>query len=130
MEDEREVRLRRQIEELVRSRLVVLEQDISRVQREVNDSFTKLLERTDVASASPDSEELLAQIAAEVTAQVDTAGAESTRLGADIALLRDSVVELDEQRTQAEVLNALVARAANFASRVDTLPSQSPLTSL
>ena len=117
MEDEREVRLRRQIEELVRSRLVVLEQDISRVQREVNDSFTKLLERTDVA-ASPDSDGLMAQIAAEVTAQVDTAGAESTRLGADIALLRDSVVELDAQRTQAEVLNALVARAANFASRV------------
>ena len=118
MEDEREVRLRRQIEELVRSRLVVLEQDISRVQREVNDSFTKLLERTDVAAAAPDSDGLMAQIAAEVTAQVDTAGAESTRLGADIALLRDSVVELDAQRTQAEVLNALVARAANFASRV------------
>jgi hypothetical protein len=118
VEDEREVRLRRQIEDLVRSRLVVLEQDISRVQREVNDSFTKLLERTDVASASTDSDELMAQITAEVTAQVDTAGAESTRLGADIALLRDSVVELDAQRTQAEVLNALVARAANFASRV------------
>jgi hypothetical protein len=32
--------------------------------------------------------------------------------------LRDSVAELDEQRTQAEVLNALVARAANFAPRV------------
>jgi hypothetical protein len=76
------------------------------------------LERTDIAAASPDSDGLMAQIAAEVTAQVDTAGAESTRLGADIALLRDSVVELDAQRTQAEVLNALVARAANFASRV------------
>ena len=45
-------------------------------------------------------------------------GAESVRLGADIALLRDSVAELDQQRTQAEVLNALVARAANFAPRV------------
>ena len=118
MEDEREDRLRRQIEELVRSRLVVLEQDISSLQREVNESFTKLLERTDVATALPESDELLARIAADVTAQLDTAGAESSRLGADIALLRDSVVELDAQHTQAEVLNALVARAANFAPRV------------
>src|ERR1700742_1451502 len=66
----------------------------------------------------PEGDESLSQIAAEVTAQVDQASAESVRLGADIALLRDSVVELNEQHTQAEVLNALVARAANFAPRV------------
>jgi hypothetical protein len=118
VENEREDRLRRQIEELVRSRLVILEQDISRLQREVNESFTRLLERTDVAAAMPESDQQLAQIAAEVTAQVDSAGAESARLSADIALLRDSVAELDEQKTQAEVLNALVARAGNFAPRV------------
>src|SRR4029079_5526531 len=82
------------------------------------ESFTKLLERTDVATSLPESDELLARIAADVTAQLDTAGAESTRLGADVALLRDAVVELDAQHTQAEVLNALVARAANFAPRV------------
>ncbi|HKS40739.1 MAG TPA: hypothetical protein VJX74_08975 [Blastocatellia bacterium] len=118
MEHEREVRLRRQIEELVRSRVGALEQDISRLQREVNESFTSLLERTDAAATMPESDESLAQIAAEVNAQVDAAGAESVRLGADIALLRDSVAELDQQRTQAEVLNALIARAANFAPRV------------
>jgi hypothetical protein len=118
VEHEREVRLRRQIEELVRSRVGALEQDISRLQREVNESFTSLLERTDAAATMPESDESLAQIAAEVNAQVDAAGAESVRLGADIALLRDSVAELDQQRTQAEVLNALIARAANFAPRV------------
>jgi len=118
VEHEREVRLRRQIEELVRSRVGTLEQDISRLQREVNESFNRLLERTDAAATMPESDEGLAQIAAEVHAQVDSAGAESVRLGADIALLRDSVSELDQQRTQAEVLNALVARAANFAPRV------------
>jgi hypothetical protein len=118
VEKEREVRLRRRIEELVRSRVGLLEQDISRLQREVNESFTRLLERTDVAATMSESDEALAHIAAEVTAQVDQASAESVRLGADIALLRDSVAELDEQRTQAEVLNALVARAANFAPRV------------
>jgi hypothetical protein len=118
VEKEREVRLRRRIEELVRSRVGLLEQDISRLQREVNESFTRLLERTDAAATMSESDEALGQISAEVNAQVDQASAESVRLGADIALLRDSVAELDEQNTQAEVLNALVARAANFAPRV------------
>ena len=118
MEKEREIRLRQRIEELVRSRVGTLEQDISRLQREVNQSFTHLLERTDAAANMTEGDESLAQIAAEVTAQVDQATAESVRLGADIALLRDSVVELNDQHTQAEVLNALVARTANFAPRV------------
>jgi hypothetical protein len=118
VEKEREIRLRQRIEELVRSRVGVLEQDISRLQREINQSFTQLLEQTDAAATMPEADESLAQIAAEVTAQVDQATAESVRLGADIALLRDSVVELNDQHTQAEVLNALVARAANFAPRI------------
>ncbi|MFY9607037.1 MAG: hypothetical protein WAU45_00310 [Blastocatellia bacterium] len=118
MEKEREIRLRQRIEELVRSRVGLLEQDISNLQREVNESFNRLLERTDVAGSIEESNESLGQIAAEVGAQIDDAGAESVRLGADIALLRDSVAELDEQRSQADVLNSLVARAANFAPRL------------
>ena len=47
MEKEREIRLRQRIEELVRSRVGTLEQDISRLQREINQSFTQLLERSD-----------------------------------------------------------------------------------
>src|SRR2546423_15247265 len=116
VEHEREGRLRRQIEELVRSRVGTLEQDISRLQREVNESFTRLIERTDQAATMPEADEGLAQIAAEVNAQVDSAGAESVRLGADIDLLRDYVAELYQQRTQAEVLNALVFCLANFAA--------------
>ena len=54
MENEREDRLRRRIEELVRARVGLLEQDISRLQREVNESFTRLLEQTDVAASMPD----------------------------------------------------------------------------
>ncbi len=118
MEKERELRLRQQLEGLVRSRLGLLEQDISHLQREVNEAFTRLLERTDSAAAMPESDELLTQIEAEVSASIDEASAQGVRLGSDIALLRDSVVELDQQRNQAEVLNALVARAANFAPRV------------
>lgn len=118
MENEREIKLRQQIEELVRSRVSVLEQDISHLQREVNESFTRLLERTDAAAVLPEADPVVAQITAQVTAEIDQATTSSVRLGADIALLRDSVAELDEQRNQAEVLNALVARASNFAPRV------------
>lgn len=118
MDNERDMLLRRRVQELVRARVSLLEQDISRLQREVSESFNSLLERADLTTSLPDEDAAFAQIAAEVTAQIDQAGAESVRLGADIALLRDSVAELDGQRTQAEVLNALVARAANFAPRV------------
>lgn len=118
MDNERDTLLRRRIQELVRARVSLLEQDISRLQREVSDSFNSLLERADATTSLPDEDAAFEQITAEVTAQVDRAGAESVRLGADIALLRDSVAELDGQRTQAEVLNALVARAANFAPRI------------
>ncbi len=118
MENERENRLRQQIEELVRSRVGVLEQDISHLQKEFNASFTRLLERTDAAATLPEAEPLIAQLAAQVTAEIDQATTSSVRLIADIALLRDSVSELNEQRNQAEVLNTLVARAANFAPRV------------
>jgi hypothetical protein len=118
VENEREIKLRQQIEELVRSRVSVLEQDISHLQREVNESFTRLLERTDAAAVLPEADPVVAQITAQVTAEIDQATTSSVRLGADIALLRDSVAELDEQRNQAEVLNALVARASNFAPRV------------
>jgi hypothetical protein len=118
VEKEREVRLRRRIEDIVRSRVNLLEQDISRLQREVNESFTRLLEQTDAASTIPENDQTVGQIEAEVNAQIDQAGAASVRLGADIALLRDSVAELNGQRTQAEVLNALIARIANFAPRI------------
>ena len=90
MENERDVRLRRRIEELVRARVGLLEQDISRLQREINESFNGLLERTDVATSQEGEDEAFAQIAAEVTGQIDQAAAESVRLGADIALLRRS----------------------------------------
>jgi hypothetical protein len=118
VEKEHEVQLRQRIEEMVRSRVGMLEQDISRLQGEVNESFNRLLERTDAAATVAETDGTLGQLAAEVNARVDSASAVSVRLSADIALLRDSVAELDQQHTQAEVLNALVARAANFAPRV------------
>ncbi|HJZ69356.1 MAG TPA: hypothetical protein VKF81_14630, partial [Blastocatellia bacterium] len=104
MEKELEERLRRRIEELVRERLGSLEQDISHLQSEIGESFTRLLERTDLAGTLSEADESIDRILADVSAGIGDARAEGARLGADIALLRDSVVELDGQKTQAEVL--------------------------
>lgn len=118
MPEDRAERLRQRIEEMVRSRLDVLEQEISRLQREVHESFTGLLERSYQITSVDEADEELSRITAEVGAQIDSASATGVRLGADIALLRDSVAELEQQRTQAEVLNCLVSRTSNFAPRV------------
>jgi len=118
VQKEFEDRLRQLLEELVRSRVGSLEQEISRLQRELNASFTSLLESTDAATAIPESDLSLSRISAEVEAQVGQASAESAKLGSDLALLRDSVDEIGQQQTQAEVLNSLVERIANFAPRV------------
>ncbi len=118
MQKEFEDRLRQLIEELVRSRLGSLEQEISRLQRELNAAFTTLLESTDAATAIPESDLSLSRISAEIEAQIGQASAEGAKLGSDLALLRDSVDEIGQQQTQAEVLNALVERVANFAPRV------------
>ena len=63
MEKEREVRLRRRIEEMVRARVGVLEQDISKLQKDVNESFNHLLEQTEVAAGMADADEAFSQLA-------------------------------------------------------------------
>lgn len=118
MENEFETRLTSVVDEIVRSRVSALEQDISRVQREVNEAFTKLLERTDAATAMQDNNGLLAGLASEVTAQIGEASQATARPTGDLAVLRDAVAELGHQPSQAEVLNTLVSRAADFAPRV------------
>jgi hypothetical protein len=116
VENEFELRLTRQIEELVRSRVGALEQEISRLQREVNEAFTTLLESTDSASMVPESNGLVAQIAAELNAQASRSAA--PQVSDELALVRDAVSEMGQQSSQAEVLNTLVARASSFAPRL------------
>ena len=118
MGNEFESHLHRQIEELVRGRVGPLEQDISTLQREVNQAFTTLLERVDAAAGLAESDTLVEHITADVQAEIGRASAESAKLGSDLASLRDSVEELGRQNTQAEVLNTLVDRLAGFAPRL------------
>jgi hypothetical protein len=116
--NEFESRLHRQIEELVRGRVGPLEQDISSLQREVNQAFTTLLERVDAAAGLSASDGAVEHITAEVQAEIGRASAESAKLGSDLASLRDAVEVLGQQGTQAEVLNTLVERLSGFAPRI------------
>jgi hypothetical protein len=102
----------------VRGRVGPLEQDISSLQREVNQAFTTLLERVDAAAALSASDNAVEHITADVQAEVGRASAESAKLGSDLASLRDAVEVLGQQSTQAEVLNTLVDRLAGFAPRI------------
>lgn len=111
-------RMHRQVQDLVRAHVSGLEQDISRLQREVNQAFTSLLERTDSAATVSEDDELLSTLMAAVDGELGKASEDSARLGSDLALLRDGVDYLGRQSTQAEVLNALVERASSFAPRL------------
>ncbi|HKV42821.1 MAG TPA: hypothetical protein VJX67_26720, partial [Blastocatellia bacterium] len=77
MATEFEAKLHRQIEELVSARVGPLEQDISRLQREVNQAFTTLLERTDSATTIPETDQAVGRIVAEVDGAIGKASADS-----------------------------------------------------
>ena len=118
MENEFEIRLRQQIDEIVRTRFDLLEKEITRLHEEVNSTFATLRKSLKADAGAAQSSEMVAQLAAEVKGMVGQASADSARLGTNLALLRDSVLELSGQKTQADVLNTLVTRASNFAPRL------------
>jgi hypothetical protein len=109
--------LRERIEGLVNNRLAAVESAIESSRREVDEVLGRIRESI-ATSSDAHGEPEFDQIAAEINAQIGQAAAESSRLSGDLALLRDSVVDIDSQQTQADVLTALVARAASFAPRV------------
>jgi hypothetical protein len=114
--------LRAEIDEYLNSRLNGLQEEITRVQSQVNESFTRLLERSRGESQSKT--EVAASISEVIRAAhergVEDAAAESSRTKAssDIAIIKAAVEDLSEQHTQTEILKALVNRAASFAPRV------------
>jgi hypothetical protein len=110
--------LRERIEGLVRTRLAEVEAAVAAAQSEVGDLMSRLTHSVSPSSVNFAENPTLDQLSREIHAQVGQAAAESSRLSGDLALLRDSVVDVDSQQTQADVLNVLVDRAASFAPRV------------
>lgn len=114
--------LRAQVDDYINSRLGSLHEEIARLQSEVNESFTRLLERS--RGETETNAEVAATIAEAMRAAhergIEEAAAESSRTKAssEMAILKSAVDEISEQQSQAEILKTLVNRAASFAPRV------------
>jgi hypothetical protein len=114
--------LRAQVDEYINSRLSGMHDEIARLQSQVNESFTRLLERSHDETQT--NTEVLATIAEVIRAAhergIEDAAAESSRTKAssEMAILKSAVDEISEQQSQSEILKTLVNRAASFAPRV------------
>jgi hypothetical protein len=114
--------LRAQVDEYINSRLGGMHDEIARLQSQVNESFTRLLERSHDETQT--NTEVVATISEVIRAAhergIEDAAAESSRTKAssEMAILKSAVDEISEQPSQSEILKTLVNRAASFAPRV------------
>ena len=113
--------LRREIESYLDSRLGAIRQEIATLQSLLNESLSTFLDRQgDVQMEGS----LIASITEHLHAAhergVELASSQTTRAKAssDMAIIKSAVTEINEQKSQAEVLKALVNRASSFAPRV------------
>ncbi len=116
--------LRADVESYVSQRTSGLKEELERLRAQLNDALSRMGERLDEPAASSPDAPLAVAVAEHLrnarNLGIEAAAAESSRARAssDIALIKAAVDELDGQHTQAEILNALVNRAAAFAPRV------------
>lgn len=120
--DDLDKSLREEVEAYINRRLGSMQEAISRLQSELNESFTRLVERSTGESMSDTS--VVSTIAEHLRAAhergVEQAVAESSKAKAssDLAIIKAAVEEMHEQHSQAEILSTLVNRASSFAPRV------------
>jgi hypothetical protein len=113
--------LRHEIESYMEGRLSAIRQEIASLQSQLNESLTRLLERQgDVQMDGSVSASISEHLRAAHERGVELAAAESSRAKAssDMAIVKSSITEINEQHSQADILKALVNRAASFAPRV------------
>ena len=120
--EELENSLRKEIDDYVNARLDGLQEEIKRLQAEFNDAFSRLSEHL-TSSTEADAKvgvSIVEHIRAAHERGVEDASAESSRTlaSSDMAILKAATEELDDQRSQGDILNALVNRAASFAPRI------------
>src|SRR6185369_11747391 len=113
--------LRREIESYLENRLSAVKQEITTLQSLLNESLSSFLERqSDVQMDGS----LIAAITEHLHAAhercVEFAASESSRAKAssDMAIVKAAIGEINEQKSQAEILKTLVNRASSFAPRV------------
>ena len=113
--------LRHEIETYLESRLGSIKQDISALQSLLNESLTGLFERqSDVPMEGSLSTAIAEHLRAAHERGIELAASESSRAKAssDMAIVKAGITEINEQGSQADILKALINRAASFAPRV------------
>ncbi len=113
--------LRREIESYLESRMSAVKQEITTLQSLLNESLSTFLDRqADVQMEGS----LIASITEHLHAAhergIEMAASESSRAKAssDMAIVKAAITEINEQKSQADILKALVNRASSFAPRV------------
>lgn len=114
--------LRAEVESYIRARVQGQQEEIARLQSQVNEAFTRLNERLsdDSLSDAPIAISISEHLRAATGKGTEEAAQSSARARAtsDIALLKAAVDDIDNQRSQADILNTLVNRAAAFTPRL------------
>ncbi len=113
--------LRREVESHLESRLSAVKQEITTLQSLLNESLTTFLDRqTDVQMEGSLVAAITEHLHAAHERGVELAASESSRAKAssDMAIVKAAIGEINEQKSQAEILKALVNRASSFAPRV------------
>lgn len=110
----------REVEALVGNRLSTQQEELLRVQSQISETLAGLAERM-----TADSDDELAVVLSEYVRRAREQGQREAaqasapaRETSDMAILKAAVEDIDHQRSQADILNTLVNRAASFAPRV------------
>ncbi|HEV8426880.1 MAG TPA: hypothetical protein VGQ41_03135 [Pyrinomonadaceae bacterium] len=113
--------LRREVESYLESRLSAVKQEITALQSLLNESLSTALERQgDVQMEGSLVAAIQEHLHAAHERGVELAASESSRAKAssDMAIVKSAITEINEQKSQADILKALVNRASSFAPRV------------
>lgn len=114
--------LRAEVESYIKARVQGQQEEIARLQSQVNEAFTRLNERLsdDSFSDAPIAVSISEHLRAATGKGTEVAAESSARARStsDIALLKAAVDDIDNQRSQADILNTLINRAATFTPRL------------
>jgi len=113
--------LRREIESYLETRMGAVKQEITTLQSLLNESLSTFLERhADVQMEGSMLASITEHLHAAHERGVELAASESSRAKAssDMAIVKSAISEINEQKSQAEILKTLVSRASSFAPRV------------
>ena len=113
--------LRREIESYLETRMSAVKQEITTLQSLLNESLSTFLERqSDVQMDGSMVAAIQEHLHAAHERGVELAASESSRAKAssDMAIVKSAIGDINEQKSQADILKALVNRASSFAPRV------------